>query len=94
MAYQIIKQPNLGFSVWSTVVDDWVITNATPAEIAAWMIEDSAHRIHVQVEDIVRQLERGEKPYHQFTMTYEEAEQKAANIHGKRRGGGGHGNRE
>lgn len=73
MGRQIIKQPNGKYAVLSSVVDDFVIIDATPEEIIdAWATEER-ERLRKRVGEIIGQLEVGAKPYHQFTMTFEEA---------------------
>jgi hypothetical protein len=67
MGQQIIKQPNGKYAVWSSVVD------ATVGDIINDRIEESNNKIREDVNRIVKALGRGEKPYHQFTMTFDEA---------------------
>ena len=73
MGQQIIRQPNGLYAVWSTVVDDFVLVNATPAEIIFDRVREATLRISDEVEKTVSQLEAGEKPYFQFTMSWEGA---------------------
>lgn len=72
MAHQIVKQPDGRYAVWSTIVDDFVIENATPKEIADTWAKEEADRVRNRVDEIVAQLDQGGKPYHQFTKTYGE----------------------
>ncbi len=85
MGHQIIKQPDGKFCVFSTVVDDFVMADATPAEIIEDYVEHERQRITEDVSRIVGQLEAQQKPYYQFTMTYEEACRKIDTVHGKDR---------
>lgn len=47
----IVKQPNGMYAVWSTVVDDFVLMDATLDEVAASFIED-------RVRDVMRNMRR------------------------------------
>jgi hypothetical protein len=84
MADQIIKQPNGKFCVFSTVVDDIVIEDAAGHELVEYYAHKAAEREAEAVNKILFALDRGEKPYYQFTMTYEEALAKKEFRHGPR----------
>lgn len=73
MVQQIIKQPNGLFAVFSFVVDAFVVFEATPQEIEAYFIEEAAGDLRKRVREKISALERGEKPYYQFTMTWKQA---------------------
>lgn len=73
MSHQIIKQPDGLYCVWSTVVDNFVQVDATIAEIIAQRIERETVAIVESVKAVVTELNKGGKPYAQFTMSYEEA---------------------
>lgn len=81
MAHQIIKQPDGKYAIWSSIVDDFVITDCTLKEYIEFLIERESKRIRNEVEEIARKLENGEKPYYQFTKTYEEAVKFRNQIH-------------
>lgn len=75
MGQQIIRQPDGRLAVFSSIVDAFVVVDATPEEILDWRAETAAKdaRRHTQ-----RQLDHvlaGEanRSYFQFTMTWEEA---------------------
>ncbi len=76
MGYQIIKQPNGKFCIFSSFSDDFILTDATEKEIYAFFDRRARERVRIDVYDIMRSIELGNKPYHQFTMTYEEALEK------------------
>lgn len=84
MGHQIIKQPNGNYAVWSTIVTDFVVIDATPEEIIQIWIEDESEKIREQVMKTVGKLERGEKPYYQFTMDWKEALKTRDEFHGKK----------
>ena len=81
MAHQIVKQPNGLYAVWSTVVDDFVMEDATMEDIIAVETEVATAEIKARIESIVSKLEAGRKPYHQFTKTYEELLDKRNRTH-------------
>lgn len=84
MGQQIIKQPNRLYCIYSSIVDEFVITDATPQEIIGHWSQIEAEKIAAKVNDIVSELNSGGKPYHQFTMTFEEAVELAKEVHGER----------
>jgi methanogenic corrinoid protein MtbC1 len=73
MGRQIIKQPDGKYCVFSSISDDFIVYDATPNEIIEMMVEDEKERITDQVNETVKSIEEGKKPYHQFTMTFKEA---------------------
>ena len=73
MGWQIIKQPDGKFSIWSTVSDDFLYIDCDVEDIIRFMARAEKKRITEEVNDIVKQLNEGGKPYHQFTITYEDA---------------------
>jgi hypothetical protein len=84
MGRQIIKQPDGLYAVWSSVVDDFILIDATPEEIIADWVEEEEWRIREKVSKIVAQLDEGGKPYYQFTMSWQEAIETYEAIHHKR----------
>ena len=81
MGQQIIKQPDGLYALFSSSVDDFVVLNATPQEIIDDWVEQERERLTKRVGEIVAELERGGKPYHQFTMTWDEAKAHIAMMH-------------
>ena len=73
MGHQIMKQPDGKYAVWSTIVDDFILLNASPENIIEMEIEYQRSRIESGVRDIVNKLNEGFKPYFQFTVSFEEA---------------------
>ncbi len=73
MPDQIIKQPDGKFAVWSTVVDDFTILGATVDELAEYYGRKAYAAATGSVRDVIRELDNNEKPYYQFIMTWEEA---------------------
>lgn len=84
MGHQIIKQPNGLYCVYSSIVDDFIITDARPDEIIEYEVQIFREDITRKINDIVSELNAGGKPYRQFTMTFEEAVAQAKDVHGER----------
>ena len=72
MAHQIVKQPNGLYAIWSTIVDSFVLIDATPDEIIEDWTASERERLKASVHKAVAALENGEKPYHQFTKSFED----------------------
>lgn len=81
MANQIIKQPNGLYCIWSTVVDHITCYHMTRDALVEEFLSVQRERIETEVDRKLAQLEKGEKPYYQFTMTYEEALEQVAERH-------------
>lgn len=75
MGHQVIQQPDGLLCVWSTVVDDFIIVDASPDELSDYYAEDAAQRARETTERIVKEVLNGnaQEIYHQFTMDFEEA---------------------
>jgi hypothetical protein len=79
MSHQIIKQPNGLFAVWSTIVDDFVLLDATPGDIFDDEMEDAKTRIMGEINRIVKAL--NETGHYLHFMTWEEAQARRKEIH-------------
>ncbi len=73
MARQIIKQPDGRYAIFSSVVDDFILLNATPQDIIDDYVVDCRTLIADKVAEVVAALDRGEKPYYDLTKTFDEA---------------------
>ena len=82
MSWQIVKQPDGKYAIWSTCVDDFIVTDGTKEEITQVFVDDAKDRVAANVNHIITELEQGGKPYYQFTKTFEELEQYRDEIHG------------
>jgi hypothetical protein len=82
MGNQIIKQPNGKYAVFSSVVDDFVFYNATPKDLIDYFAKHEVEKITQFVEETVKGIDKGTKPYFQFTMTWDEAVETARQVHG------------
>ena len=83
MGRQIIKQPNGKFCVFSSIVDNVISYDMTEEEIINKFVADSREDIERRVKEIISQLNNNEKPYYQFTHSYEEMLKTIKNIHGE-----------
>lgn len=75
MGHQIIKQPNGLLSVFSSVTDSFILTEATPGELVGYYREraaEEAERAVTKKIDLVLAGRPGDA-YHQFALTYEQA---------------------
>jgi hypothetical protein len=79
---QILKQPDGKLAVWSTNSDSIIIYDASEADIVTYFLERDVRDSIAATMKIIDELEAGEKPYYQFTMTYEEALRKHEERHG------------
>jgi hypothetical protein len=84
MGQQIIKQPNGKYALFSFFVDDFVLIDADPQDIIDEWVRKYKLDMEKKVAEIVAALEKGEKPYYQFTMSFDEAVQTVKRIHGKK----------
>lgn len=84
MGKQIIKQPNGKYCLFSSVVDDVTIYDATPEELIDSFVEEERKRITNDVLRIVNELEAGEKAYYQFTLSFKEMLTRIAEVHGNK----------
>ena len=72
MGHQIIKQPNGRYSVFSTVTDDIIVYDATKDELVKYYREEAAQKAEENTLKIFEKLEKGIKPYYQFTKSIDE----------------------
>lgn len=82
MGRQIIRQPDGKYAVWSSIVDHFILYDATPGDLIAEFLADEHERVEREVYRVVNELNSGGKPYHQFTMTFDEAMALARAHHG------------
>lgn len=75
MGQQVIKQPNGKLAVFSTGTDTWVFWDATADELIEHYKEEAARTAEQRLIDITKAVENNEanRIYHQFTMSFEEA---------------------
>lgn len=75
MGQQIIKQPDGRLAVFSSIVDAFIVVDATPEEILDWRAEEAAakERERTQRELDAVLADDPRRVYFQFTRTWEEA---------------------
>lgn len=75
MGYQIIRQPDGEYAVFSSITDTIIVYDATAEEIVEWFAEAAADDARRSVRRLLGHVAAGEprKAYHQFAMTWDEA---------------------
>lgn len=75
MGHQIIRQPDGKLAVFSSVVDSWILSDATPEDLEDYYAEKAAEDARQSVRRIIGRVMAGEprKAYYQFAMTFDEA---------------------
>ena len=82
MARQIIKQPNGKYCLFSSVIDNVIIYDATKEEIIDFLIEEQKDEITMNVNRQIEKLEKGSLPYSPFRLSYEDMKEKIKDING------------
>lgn len=82
MGRQIIKQPNGRYLIFSTIVDNVTHYNMAPEDIIDLWVERERKQITEDVNKTISRLDKGEKPYHMFTQSYNETMDLIKEIHG------------
>jgi hypothetical protein len=82
MARQIIKQPNGEYCIFSTIVDHFVAIDLTSKELIDFYRNERGLNGELEAERIMEIIENDEKPYFQFTKTFDEAMQDIKDNHG------------
>jgi ElaB/YqjD/DUF883 family membrane-anchored ribosome-binding protein len=83
MGRQVIKQPDGLYCIFSSIVDDVIAWNATAEEVVSFFGEDAKEKAEEEARRIIEAVNKQEKPYHQFTLTYKEMCRIVKNRHGK-----------
>ncbi|GIH91964.1 hypothetical protein ACFFMN_33850 [Planobispora siamensis] len=75
MGYQIIKQPDGHFAVFSSVTDTIIVWDATEDEVVEWFAEQAAERARQDARRALEHVAADEprRAYFQFAMTWDEA---------------------
>ncbi|MDX5569533.1 hypothetical protein PYK79_48440 [Streptomyces sp. ID05-04B] len=75
MGQQIIKQPDGRLAVFSSVVDAFVVVDATPEEILDWRAEEAAAKARESTQRELDAVLAGDprRVYFQFARSWEEA---------------------
>jgi len=83
MGWQIIKQPNNQYCVFSSVVDHLIMVNATEEELKDFYKEEYGRRGVEKVEQVLEKMNKGIPPYHQFTKSFDEMLETVKQVHGE-----------
>lgn len=84
MGRQIIKQPNGKYCIWSSMVDDVIWMHMEEEDIIDEWAKEARHEIEKKVKAAISSLNKGEKPYHQFTKSFDDAIKRIKEIHGEK----------
>jgi len=79
MGHQIIRQPDGKLAVFSSIVDAWILMDATPADLEDYYAEKAAEDARQRTRKVLEHVLAGEprKAYYQFAMTFDEANDKS-----------------
>lgn len=82
---QIILQPDgdgkTYFAIFSRTVDDFTGVSMDEDEVVRHFASKAYEVERARVLKIIKQLRNGEKPYHQVTLTWDEANELACKAH-------------
>jgi hypothetical protein len=75
MGHQVIMQPNGKLAIFSDGVDGWLVSDASAEEIVEYYAERAAETARQSARETVAAVLTGHerRVYHQFTMTFAEA---------------------
>ncbi len=79
---RLLCEPDL-YCIWSSIVDDFIAFNATEEQIIEFFVAEARNNIIRKVKSACHELQCGEKPYFQFTMTFAEAIHHGQQLHGE-----------
>lgn len=71
MAHQIIKQPNGNYSIYSSIIEDIIGYDLTKEELISFYKEEAAKKAEIETKILLNRIDSGQKPYGQFTITWE-----------------------
>jgi hypothetical protein len=78
---QIIIQPDGKYAIWSAIVDDFILLDATEADVVGFFADEYLTTISKRVRQTIEKLKAAEKPYLQFTLTWEQAQRRMREVH-------------
>lgn len=74
MSYQIIKQPDNLFSIFDICTDTFCLQDLSEQEVINFFEKQVATIMRRKITDILEKLEKGDNPYYQLALTFEEAQ--------------------
>lgn len=82
MARQIIKQPNGKYCIYDSIINNITDYDMSIDDLIKNEVSIFEEEITEKIKNIVNKIENNERPYYQFTKTYEDALSTIKNIHG------------
>lgn len=74
MGHQVIKQPDGLYAIFSSVVDSWIVYDATRQDVIDYYAGQAEKDTREKVTRILDSVDEDpRKAYYQFAMTFEEA---------------------
>lgn len=84
MGHQVIRQPDGKLAVWSTIVDDFVLFDCTPEDIATFYADEARQKAFDDwMGACQRAAETGTSGRYQFAMDWSAAQRLRTEIHGR-----------
>ena len=81
MGWQIVKQPNELYAIWSTVVDDFIVTDGTKDKIIEYWAQDAYNDGKRNASQYIEDIE-SDRPKHRLQYDYEYCLELRAEVHG------------
>ena len=90
MGRSLVQQPDGKLAIFSTIVDDFVMTDATEKEIVNALVSEFRKRTKIEVANTVKLLNGGKMqdcyPYYtRGEVTWAECEKERKRVHGKKK---------
>lgn len=73
MGQQIIPQGNGRFSIFSSSSDSFLAIDMTEQEVVEHFVEAAMRETEISVKEILGKIAAGERPYYQFTRSWEDS---------------------
>lgn len=83
MANQIVIQPNGKYAIYSTITENLSYINCSKKEIVDILVSEQREYIKIGVDTIISKLKNGDKPYYQFTKSFNEILETLKDVHGE-----------
>ncbi|WP_370398404.1 hypothetical protein [Tenacibaculum dicentrarchi] len=72
MAHQIIKQPNDKYAIYSSITESLIGWGIDRQSLIEYYKEEASKKAEKDTLDILQKIDNNEKPYYQFTKTWDE----------------------
>lgn len=70
MGHQIIKRPDGTYAIWSSIVDDFILDQATKLAVIEFETTNATIELRDRLENVFNKLDKGEKS--PLGMTYDD----------------------